>query len=345
MRIIYWNSSCLEPEIEAISKEVFQLARHFSSSWLFGINPHYRFRFSLLNRYIGFHPNFDPFLRMLIPLVEQFANVNHVYGEPCPWIFFKTLKRRPLVLTIASEKGAGNGEFFERCQKIIVQTETFRQKVLGFGVEEKKVELLYPGIDLSRFTPVSGSQGIQRTPTLLFATAPRSQEEMEGRGVNLLLQAAKVSPAIHYRLLYRPWRTGYTSLQPTEQYINEHQLKNVTLTNTVVQNMVEVYHQCQFIVIPYTSSDGGKECPNSLVEGLGCGLPALISSVAPFAYFVEQHQCGVVFDPTPAGLISAVEQGMRRYGELSKKAIEASRNHFSQEKIYQQLNHIYQEVI
>ena len=344
MRIIYWNTSCLEPEIEAISKEVFQLAQHFTSSWLFGINPHYRFRCSIRDRYIGFHPIFDPFLRLLIPVLEQYADINHVYGEPCPWIFSKTLKRKPVILTIASEKGEPQLDFLQQCRKIIVQTDTYRQQLLAWGVEKAKVELIYPGIDLKRFSPMKQVVTLPANPTLLFATAPRSVEEMEGRGVNVLLEAARDNADIHYRLLYRPWRTGYTSLQPTEQYIEEHQLKNVTLTNGVVPNMVEVYQQCQFVVIPYTSSDGGKECPNSLVEGLGCGLPALISSVAPFAYFIEQQKCGVVFDPTPTGLISAVEQGLRCYGELSKNAIQASRNHFSQENVYQQLDHIYRKV-
>ena len=111
VRIIYWNNSCLEPEIEAISKEVFQLARHFSPSWLFGVNPHYQFRFSLRERYVGFHPSFDLLLRLLIPLVESYADINHVYGEPCPWIFSKTVMRRPIILSIVSERAMGTLNF------------------------------------------------------------------------------------------------------------------------------------------------------------------------------------------------------------------------------------------
>ncbi len=344
MRIIYWNSSCLEPEIEAISKEVFQLARHFPGSWLFGINPNYRLRWSFQNRYVGFHPSFDPILRVLIPLVERYADINHVYGEPCPWIFYKTVKQKPLVLTIASEKGDGNWEFFERCRKIIVQTEHFRKKVLAFGVENKKVELLYPGLDLSQFEPIVRSQGIQGTPKVLFATAPRTREEMEGRGVNLLLQAAKEGSDIHFHLLYRPWRTGYTSLQPTKDFIATHNLRNVTLTNTVVHDMPTIYREFHFLTIPYTRPDGGKECPSSLIEGLACGLPVLISAASPFAYFIEQHQCGVVFEPTSSGLIQAVEKGMRQYTELLRNGIASARPQFSETNVFQRLEAIYKEV-
>ena len=334
----------MEPEIEAVSKEVFQLARHFPQSLLFGVSPHYRFRFSFCERYVGFHPTFDPMLRLLIPLVERYADINHVYGEPCPWIFYKTVKRRPLILTIASEKGAGNMEFFERCHTIIVQTETYRRKLLSWGIEENKVELLYPGVELSRFSTISQRKKLQGKPTLLFATAPRSVEEMEGRGVNLLLETAKENADIHYRFLYRPWRTGYTSLEPTQTYIERHALTNVTLTNHIVRHMPDVFKESHFVVIPYTSPEGGKECPNSLVEGLVCGLPALISSASPFSYFIEQYRCGVVFDPTPSGLVAAVEQGARHYHELSTNAINASRQHFSQEDVYKKLSDIYRKV-
>jgi glycosyltransferase involved in cell wall biosynthesis len=337
--------SCLQPEIEAVSREVFQLARYFRNSLIFGINAHYLCRYSVKKRYIGLNPKFDPALRVLIPLLELFSDINHVYGEVCPWIFYKTLKRNPLVLTIASEKGCPRLDFFDHCQKIIVQTETLRKKILALGLEENKVELLYPGIDLSRFRPTGRRPDVIDHPKVLFATAPRSQEEMEARGVNLLLEAAKASPDIHYRLLYRQWKNGYTSLQPTENLIASQRLENVTLTNSISDDMPSIYNEHHFTVIPYTRSDGGKECPNSLVEGLSCGLPVLISSVSPFAYFVEEHECGVVFDPTASCLVTAVETGVDRYQELVNNAIKIAKTYFSQEKLLARIEEIYCEIL
>ncbi|RMH04073.1 MAG: glycosyltransferase [Nitrospirae bacterium] len=344
MRIVYWNTSCLEPEIEAISKEIFCLAQHFTPSWIVGVNPQYRFRFSRKHRYAGFHPSFDLGLRALIPLIESCAvNVNHVYGELCPWIFYKTLKRRPIVLTVASEKGEIRLDFLERCRKVLVQTVRLYTTLIEQGVERKKVEVLYPGVDLSRWKPRAPRQ-LDRSPKVLFATAPRTREELEGRGVHLLLQAAKVCPEIQYHLLYRPWRSGYTSLHPTQEAITHYDLHNVTLTNALIPEMAAVYHQCDFVVIPYTRADGGKECPNSLIEGLACGLPVLISRVAPFAYFVEQYECGVVFDPTPSGLVAAIEVGVSRYQRLSQNACRAAHQCFSETTVFQRLEEIYRQV-
>ena len=112
MRIIYWNTSCLQPELEAVSKEVFQLARHFRNSLLFGINPHYLFCASIKNKYIGFHPAFDPLLRALIPLVERSGDINHVYGEPTPWTFYKTLWSQADSAHDRFRKGVSPGRFF-----------------------------------------------------------------------------------------------------------------------------------------------------------------------------------------------------------------------------------------
>ena len=347
-RIIYWNVSCLEPEIEAISKEVFQLARLFSKSIIFSINPNYLFRFSFKKNYIGFHPAFDPLLRLIIPYIEKFSDINHIYGEPCPWTFYKTLGCKPLILTIASEKGTLRKDFLERCQKIIVQTEILRKRILALGIDERKVELLYPSVDLSRFKPTDyitdNITDIKCTPRVLFASAPRSEQELDARGVYLLLESAKLNQNIHYHFIYRQWKSGYTSLKATKNYISKLELNNITLTNEVAADMSDVYNANHFTVIPYTHAHGGKECPNSAIESLCCGRPVLISSACPFSSFVEEHTCGIVFDPTPASLVDAVESCVKQYDILAKNAFTIAQTFFSQARYLTRMRQIYQEL-
>jgi glycosyltransferase involved in cell wall biosynthesis len=343
--IIYWSISCLEPKIEAVSKEIFQLAEYFPNSWIFGVNTQYLFKISLSQHYIGFHPKFDSLLRLLIPLVESSCRINHVYGEICPWIFYKTLKRKPLVLTIASEKGHFQTDFMARCHKVIVQTETLRREILDLGIEHAKVELIYPAVDLAYFRPMGKVGRFSKHPRVLFATAPRSQEEMTGRGVDLVLEAAKANPDIHYRLLYRPWKSGYTSLRPTRELISSYALANVMLTNSIIQDMASIYNSHHFTLIPYTQPDGGKECPNSLIESLSCGIPVVISSISRFAYFIDEHKCGVVFKPMPHDLVTAIEAGMAQYEELSRNAVITAHQYFSKELYINRMKNIYQKIL
>ena len=345
MRIGYWTTACLQPEIEAISKEVLQLAQHFEHSFIFGVSSHYLFRISRESRTVGFHKMADPVLRLFIPAIESICDISHVYGDPTPWTFYKALRSKPLVLTVASEKGLPRSDFVARSRKILVQTKSYFRKLRSLGVEENKLELLYPGVDLCKYYPGEPRIVDHGRPKILFASAPRTEEEMQNRGVYLLLEAARMSDDVQYHLLYRKWASGYTSLAATEGWLNKHCLRNVTLTNYAVQDMHRLYQQYDFTVIPYTTPDGGKECPTSALEGLACGLPTLISSVVPFADFVDEHECGVVFDSTPCGLVRAIEAGVRRYRELAVNAATVARRYFALRTSLKRMEHLYTEIL
>ncbi|MGH8277554.1 MAG: hypothetical protein ACRETH_12760 [Steroidobacteraceae bacterium] len=73
MRIAYWTTACLAPEIEAISKEVFDLAAQFRDSRVFAVSPHLSVTISRGTRAVGFHPRFGPLLRAVFPLIERAA--------------------------------------------------------------------------------------------------------------------------------------------------------------------------------------------------------------------------------------------------------------------------------
>ena len=343
-RIIYWTTSCLEPDIEAISKEIFILANNFRPSLIFGVSYHYLFKFSLKHRYIGFNPKFYPFLRLLVPVLEQWADINHVYGEISPWLYHKALRKKPIVLTIASEKGLPVKEFLDRCCAIVVQTQKMKEELIGLGVDQNKVHLVYPGIDLQKFRPTDFPPPLNR-PKILFATAPRSKEELEGRGVNFLIEVAKANPDIHFHFLYRPWANGYTSLEATRCLIEENGIKNVILFNEYVADMSKLYQSHHFTILPYTRMDGGKECPNSLIESLACGVPVLISRCSSLAPFVEKNGCGVVFDLDPVSLASAVRIGMNDYWGLQKNARETAKNNFNSKYLLKLYRKVYEHYV
>jgi len=341
--VTYWNTACLEPEIEAVSKELLALSTHFCGR-LFGVSPHYLLRYSAQRRSIGFHPGFDPLLRLLIPLLEMNCDISHVYGEPSPWIFHKTLRRKPIVLTVASEKGGLVNGFLARCRRIITQTEGFRQTLIDAGVRSDRVEVIYPGVDLESYIPATSAPDLSR-PQVLFATAPRSEAELAPRGVPLLLDCAEAAAHADFSLCYRRWASGYTSLGPTKAMMDDRNLANVNLTDSVVADMGALYRRHHFTVIPFTTPDGGKECPNSLLEGLACGVPVLISSVAPFAEFVQRHDCGEVFDPEPRSFRAALDRGAQRWHTLSAQARTCAEHYFSAKRALGRYGEIYAQCL
>jgi glycosyltransferase involved in cell wall biosynthesis len=293
---------------------------------------------------VGFHPSLDPFLRLAIPLIERMTDINHIYSEVSPWLYFKTLRQKPMVLTIASEKGEPIAEFVDRCDVVAVQTEGMKSRLNGCNIDSSKVRLVYPGIDLSSFSKRSRPVDLRR-PKILLATFPRTAEELEGRGVLFLIEAAKRYPEIEVHMVSRPWRSGDTGLSAVKEVLDRDQVANVFVMNGIQEAMGELYNRHDFTVIPYTTADGGKECPRSLIESMACGVPILISDAAPFSSFVAQHNCGCVYSRSVEGFALALEAGLRSYLQISKNAEECAYTYFDREQTYRAYAGIYGSLI
>lgn len=341
-KIIYWTTACLEPDIEAVSKEVAALASHFSPALIFSVNPHIKFKVSYRNRWIGFNPAFYPMLRLLIPFIELWGDVNHVYGEISPWIYHKALRKRS-ILTVASEKGALIPEFVRACTHVTVQTEQMAERLIRAGVDRKKVRLIYPmvAVDLDTTEAKHLSPPTPERVKILFATAPRTREELKARGVLLMLETAAANPGFHFTFLFRKWATGYTSLEETQDLIRKKGVGNIRVLNENVTDMGAFYRSHHFTIAPYTTSDGGKECPNSLLESLAWGTPVLLSAASPFRRFVNTNGCGVTFEPDVNGLTDAVTDGITVWEFLKSKSDIAVSELCSKEKVVKEFMSVY----
>ena len=93
-------------------------------------------------------------------------------------------------------------------------------------------------------------------------------------------------------------------------------VSNVALQKGAQTDMHAVYSEHDFTLVRYTTADGGKECRRSLVETLACGVPNLISHVAPPPSFVQ------------TSFMTSLESALSRYESLSKYAAERALAHF-----------------
>lgn len=339
-KIIFWTTACLEPEIEAVSKEVFKLAAHFKPVFIFAVNPNIRFKFSLQRRYIGFNHRFYPLLRLLVPVLERWGHINHVYGNLCPWLYHKGLTKNPVIHTIASEQGDMNAAFLSKCRVIVVQTKTMMNRLISLGVGPKKIFLVYPGIDLQKFF-LDRTYPSLKTPKVLFATAPRQEQELAERGVYVLLEAARLDTHIHYTLLFRKWDRYYTSITKVEDLIKEHGLTNITLRNESVADMAKEYRDHHFTIIPFTRKHGGKECPDSALESIASARPVLISEASPFSDFVRENRCGVVYNNTAQGIVQSVSDSIPIYRKLISETAGVARTFFDLTQCISTYQHLY----
>ena len=340
--ITYWTTASLEPEIEAISKEIFDLAEYFRGSRIVSVSSQLKLVMQRRGRVIGFNRAFDPLLRVAIPMLERLTTLNHVYAEISPWIYARSLKRRPTVLTIATEKGPIVPQFLQRCEFVTVQTQRMQRQVLELGVDPQKCRLIYPGIDLSRFRPAMRTE--HDRVRIVFATFPRSAEELESRGVWFLLDMCEAHPQIEMTLISRPWRADATALAAVRGEIARRRLANVKVLEGLQGNMDELYQHADFTVIPYTTVDGGKECPRSLVESLACGVPVLISKPAPFSSFIERNRCGMTFDLNAASFAAQLAAASADYEALREHSIHSAKLHFDRQATLRAYAGLYEEI-
>ncbi|MEO2030952.1 MAG: glycosyltransferase, partial [Planctomycetaceae bacterium] len=319
------------------------LADAFRPNWVFAVNPHLSCSISSRKRCFGFNPRWHLLYRLLIPLLERQCDVSHVYSGPSPWPFSSALRRKPIVLTIV-EPGEPDVSFLRKCRKIIVQTPEQRSRVLDTGIDAAKVELLFTPVDTTKYHNLQ-PRVLSDSPTILFATSPRTSEEMEERGVNLMLEAAPNMPQVVWRMLFRRWRCSDTAYETTARLVAERRLSNIQLQHGNVVDMQSEYQAADFTIIPFTRSDGGKPCPNSMAEGFASGLPVLISSVSPMADFVRRNRCGAVFHPTASSFRDAFASACDDYCILSRNSCEVAKTYFCQQTYFKRMAAIYNEVL
>lgn len=332
MHVTYWTTASLEPGHEAVSKELFELSRRFPNCRIVATSPHLGFRFSRRPWVFGLNSRFDPLLRLAMPPLEQLTDINHIYGEVSPWPFSHRLRGRPTVLTIASEKGSIAEDFFDRLDAVTVQTGPMLERVRSVERWRAKVSLIYPGVDLCRYKPAELLQPQSGIRTkILLATFPRGANELQIRGVDLLFRLAASCPEVDFHLLPRPWASGDTASEVVRRRLECGAPPNLRLLDARQGAMEHLYPQYHFTIIPYETADGGKECPLSLVEGLACGIPVLISRAASFSEFVTRSGCGVAFDIEPHSFKLALDEAQSRYSSMRTCARDVACAHFDAE--------------
>src|SRR5262249_46507897 len=129
-------------------------------------------------------------------------------------------------------------------------------------VPRDRIRLIFPGTDLSEFAPLPAPA---MSPfRVLFASWPERVEELETRGVFLLVEAARRCPDVEVVLLVRQWG----SEEAARQAVLERGLPpNVTLEVLGNRTMSQVYSSVHATAALFAAGSG-KSCPNSIVEGL-----------------------------------------------------------------------------
>ena len=196
---------------------------------------------------------------------------------------------------------------------IIVQSKRTKEQLVEIGVEQDKIMMIYPLIDLSKFK-------YSEPPPLdefkiLFASAPNlevpGEDNFRDKGVPLLLEAFKEFIKEEDAILYILWRGKYN--KELYQMINRLDLEgHVKVINGVV-NMPEMYAKIHVTVIPFINLWRSPEIPLSAVESLACGRPVVTTDVGEIAEIVKERGCGCVAKPKKSDFLLVLKNCKENY--------------------------------
>ncbi len=339
-KISYW-SGWLLPEMEGISKEVYALAKHFNNSPIFGFNKNFHIRLDVKRKLFGFNVRYYLIFKAIAPLIELRYSITHIYDDLANWFYLKNLGKRPIVLTATVGDRPLDLSFYKKVKRIVVDSKQRLDRLSNIFPKEK-LELIYPGIDIKFFTPITGIKKNPKVFKVLFASSPATPEEMEDRGVYRLLDCASMLPDIKFTFLWRPWGT---TLPLIKDEVLKRELKNITIYTEVINDMREIIRQHHIVVAPF-SKGGGKPCPTSVLEALSCGLPAVVGSGVEIGDILEENSAGIkVNKDDPNSMAIAIDKVRKDWIHMKNMARKIAEKFFDQNKTFLAYEKIYNNIL
>jgi glycosyltransferase involved in cell wall biosynthesis len=327
---------------EAISKEIASLSGLCGNTYIYSLSQNIR-EFNLNSRIFKYYYKFYPFL-LTIPLFSRFADVSHIYTSVNDFPFVRLVLGEKIILTsvegIDIERLKANVAILnKKIKKIVVQSESDRILLVKNGVEKKKIELIYPGVNINSVRKKSEYKPPIDKIKLLFASSPLKRNHLSSRGVNFLLNNVIVFNECNAHLTML-WRK-----------VLRQDLENVfagesclSIVDKYIKKMDSFYVKFDATILPYQGSVGNKSCPLSLVESLACGLPVLVSEDVGISYIVKKEKCGIVFKLTNDGLRKAITSLKQNYSIYQENTHKVVRKYFRKESFLESYKKLYSEL-
>lgn len=323
--------------MEAISSEVALLMRRFPNSKRWGLSHR---RWAMLSRR-GFclHPKLHLLFRAATRLLEPMFEINHIFGSVGDWFYLQGHRRRPTVLTTASMSTPVDRELLDRVDRFIVEHPGGRDDLRALGIDDSKIRLVMPPVDLQRFVPTERPSD---PFTALFASSPERTDWLEARGVPAILDAAVLRPNMRFRLLWRPWGD---SLSAVTGAIAARGLSNVDLVVGKVADMSSEYARSHVTLAPFTDLSRCKPMPNSLIESLASGRPVVCSPNVGLAPLVSESHAGAVCESAGVALAESLDAVQANWLTQSRRARELAEQHFDQQVFIRSYQQVYEELL
>ena len=335
-RVTYWTGT-FDPAREAISKELETLRRamrpsapvvSLASRQSSSISPRDRVVRLAGDRWLTF--------RATAAIVEPLGDVTHAFGAMNAWHMLRALGRRPMIFTVALPGPALEPGLYDKVTVFVAESECLADDLRRAGIGADRIRVIYPGVDLAEYRPVTRAAGDRFQ--ILFASSPAHAGEFEARGIPLLVELARLCPEMDVTLLWRSWgdqqeaERAFAKLNPPP---------NVRIDTRRGRSMASIYQDADAVACLYQPGFG-KSCPNSIVEALACGVPALVSESCGIAGLISNEGAGIAPAAQPAEVAAAARALRAAHTQYKTAARRLAERHFDIRQFVETYARLYQ---
>jgi glycosyltransferase involved in cell wall biosynthesis len=194
--------------------------------------------------------------------------------------------------------------------------------------QQAKFSLIYHGVNLKDFQPLSISDGGAASKGLLILSVGRLVEK---KGFKDLLRALLIVKGKGVQFQCAIYGDGPLG-QQLKEWIDEHDMAGEVILHgdRTQHELVAAYHSATlFILTPVQTEDGDRDgIPNVLVEAMAVGLPVITTAVAGIPELVEHNQNGLLYQPhdvegISSGIIELLGnvEKRRQFGRAASKKV------------------------
>jgi glycosyltransferase involved in cell wall biosynthesis len=335
--VSYWTG-IWEPSREALSKEADTLRRALSpGAWVISFSPGQRSSWHPGGSVVRLSGERWMLLRALAAALERSGSLSHVFGAMGAWYLLRAVGRRPVVFTVAEGGAALDRGLYDKVNIFAAESEPVRSSLREAGIPDDRIRVIYPGVDLDRFSPAARRQ---EPFTVAFASSPARASHFERRGVDLLVEAARRCPDIRILLLWRQWDDA---AETEKAFARLAPPANLEVLRGDLADISQFYRGVHATIL-LTAPGYGKSCPNSVIEGLACGCPAVVSDTCGIADLLVRFGAGIAVTRDVDAVVAALHELRTSWAERSTSARALAERHFSLDAFLAAYRTVYDEL-
>lgn len=239
-----------------------------------------------------------------------------------------------------------NKSEYNNSQKLITVSDSTRRDLVDFHkISNKKIRVIYNGVDSESFNPKVNGQMLRSffelgdSPVILYVGRLE-----RNKGVYLLLKAAKKLIENKINAVFVIVGAGQHQIEMCE--IGKRLGSQVKFIGRVSHKSLPFYYAMSDIIVVPSLCEGGP--PLTLLEGMASGKPVITTDVSPINELID-NDCSIMISPNDVKqliekILTLLTNSTVRF-EIGKKARQKILECFAWDKVAKQTEKVYAEVL